>query len=122
MALPRPLTRPLLKRMILKTLYAIDRPTSPVYLKSKNYRGMITHVIPLYLGLDRLQAQEEEETFRAYYELLRDGFLVQQPSSQSEGIFELTAEGRAQAVKPDENMKLLAFANLLLDMIDQSVV
>ena len=108
MSLPRPLTRPILKRIILKTLHAIDNPTSRVYSKSRNYRGMITHVVPLYLEFDRLQAQEEEEAFRAYNELLRDGFLVQDPSIHGEGVFKLTAEGREQALKPEADMKLLA--------------
>ena len=72
MKFPRPLTRSLLKRMILKTFAEIERPGSPIHQKSGQYRGVINDVVPLSFEIERLSYDEQEEKgTEAVIELLR---------------------------------------------------
>jgi uncharacterized protein (TIGR02391 family) len=96
--------------MILKTFAEIDRPGSPVHQKSRQYRGVICDVLPLAFEIDKLTYDEQEEGIRAIVELLRDGFLVQDPRFQSEGTLKLTKEGRETAEKCLDDMSFFSIS------------
>lgn len=108
MEFPRPLSRSLLKRMILKTFAEIDRPGSEVSQKSRQYRGVICDVVPILFKIDKLSYDEQEEGFRAVIELLRDGFLVPDPRFQFEGTLKLTREGKESAETALQDMRLVS--------------
>lgn len=83
MSIPRPLTKPVLKKMYLKALYEIKTPKG----RFKDHGWAIGAVISLFqhvFQISDLTPAERQLAFRAVYELERDGFLQQDVGQGSE--------------------------------------
>jgi uncharacterized protein (TIGR02391 family) len=103
MALSRPLTKELLKKMFLKAL-AEFRPGGK-FPNHAHGSDNVIHLMPHVFGITPLDAEERMLVARAVYELERDGFLWQD-ITQSSFHKILSPTGR-QAVQNDlKNMKL----------------
>jgi uncharacterized protein (TIGR02391 family) len=118
MNLPRPLTRTLLKKMVLKTYAAIEEPNSEVFRHTSSYRGVIDRSLSELFGTFDLTDQESEDAFRAVSELVRDGYLVQNPQVLNDGVLKLTKEGKELAGKSLEDITLVSIN--LQDLLSHS--
>ena len=81
MSIPRPLTKPMLKKMYLKTLYEIKSPKG----RFDSHGWSVSAVFNLMqhvFNIDPLTEDERQVGYRAAYELERDGF-IQQDATQS---------------------------------------
>lgn len=98
MSIPRPLTKPMLKKMYLKTLYEIKSPKGKFTSYSWSI-GAVFNLMPQVFNIDPLKVDEMQVGSRAVYELERDGF-IQQDATQS-GDHMILMDRGWQTVKQD---------------------
>jgi len=102
MSVPRPLTKEVLKRMVLKVLHEHERPGG----RNRDYRFMVRSGLPEFFEISPLSEDELKRGLRAVYELERDGFIMQDPAQSSDKFKVLTDRGKRVVEQSLEDMKL----------------
>ena len=96
MAIARPISKDMMRRLLLKILHDIDQPESEVAGYSSQDRMIIGELLPRkILGVDRLAEEEAICTYQALDELRRIGYIVQNPRTPTP-----KAEGQANSRCP----------------------
>jgi uncharacterized protein (TIGR02391 family) len=105
MAISRPLTKDLLKKLYLKTLYE-HRPKGGKWSgHGWSVRAVIDKIPLLFPELDRLSEQEKKLAHRGVFELEHDGFIEQDPTQSSEHKI-LSDRGKKVVQETPESMQL----------------
>ena len=105
LSVPRPLSRELLKKMFLKTLY-ISRHSGSSCICSSDFVSMISGSMADYFGIPDLSEEEYSECLAAVYELERDGFLSQDANYASKKFVDLTPKGIDYVTEKLADLKL----------------
>jgi uncharacterized protein (TIGR02391 family) len=108
MSIARPISKDMMRRLLLKILHDIDQPGSEVAGYSSQDRMIIGELLPRkILRVDRLTEQEAICAHQALDELRRIGYIVQNPRTPTPNVYILTESGRAEARKSIDQMKLI---------------
>ena len=116
MAISRPLSKNLLKKMFMKVLY-LHRPGGPAEHSSPDLNGIIRSGISEHYKIYRLSEEEMSEAYRGVFELERDGYLMQNHTQSSQSFKVLTKRGLALIDREIEEMKL---SSIDIDQIIQN--
>src|SRR5687767_6457119 len=105
MAIPRPLTKPMLKKLFLKALHEFLSPQGK-FKDSSWGADSVLHWLPQIFGIEPLSADERRLAWRAIYELERDGF-IQGDHTQNSAVFKVFMErGKHFAAENIDRMEL----------------
>lgn len=100
MSVKRPITKEILKKTILKSLY--EDPDSVGW----DVICIISLRIPRFLEIDGLSREEEELSHEAILELEKTGFIKPDLDQHSNNFKVLTKRGKKYAEQPFENMNI----------------
>lgn len=105
MSVPRPLSRELLKKMFLKTLYN-NKYTVNAACCSSDFISIVSGSMVDYFEIPELSEEEYGECLAAVYELERDGYLTQDDEYASKRFKDLTEKGKKYVSEKLSDLKL----------------
>ncbi len=106
MSTTRPLPKTVLQRMFLKTLHEHKNRNGKYTANSSGVDNILASTLPNHFGLGRLTEEEVALARRGVFELERDGYLVEDPTQQSDNFKVLSDKGLSLVEQELEDMRI----------------